>query len=207
MKVTNVDAAEVDDGTCRAKTGKTLTQWYGELDRLGGLAKGRRDLVEAIYDATGKDVWWSTTIVIEYERAKGQTEKDGRPTGYSICSTKTIAAPLDQVFAAFGDAGQLDHWLGARTKVDFKDGGSFENADGDRGTFKKIRANKDIKLTWEHAELAPGTSVEVQFADKGKGKTGVTLNHTRIATRREADRIRAGWSAAFDALKALLEKA
>jgi hypothetical protein len=45
----------------------------------------------------------------------------------------------------------------------------------------------------------------VLFADKGKGKTGITLNHTRIQARRDADELRAGWSAALEQLKRHLE--
>ncbi|MCC7014288.1 MAG: SRPBCC domain-containing protein [Planctomycetes bacterium] len=160
-----------------------------------------------VYDSCAKDAWWSTTIVVEYERERGQRDKDGRPTGYAICSTKSISAPLERVYAAFGEASTLDRWLGPRTKLDFVDGGALENADGDRGSFKKIRANKDIKLAWERADLAPGSSVEVLFADKGKGMTGITLNHSRLQTRREADLAREAWGAALNALKSLLENA
>jgi uncharacterized protein YndB with AHSA1/START domain len=206
VKLPQVETPELTDAEVKAKTGKTLKQWFAELDRHGGLELGRRDLVSCIYDATDKNIWWSTTLVVEYERAKGQKEKDGRPTGYSICSTKTIAAPLERVFAAFGDAKQLDQWLGPKTKLEFAEGGSFANGDGDRGTFKKVRANKDIRLSWDGEKLAPGTTVDVAFADKGKGKTGITLNHTRIQSRKEADQVREAWSAAFDTLKALLEK-
>ncbi len=206
MKIAKTQTTEFNDANCQAKTGKTLQQWHVELDKLGGLDAGRRELVSHVYETAGKDAWWSTSIVVEYERAKGQKEKDGRPTGYAICSTKTITATLDVVFAAFADAQQLDRWLGAKTKLDFVDGGTFSNADGDKGSFKKIRANKDIKFSWERADLAPGTAVEVLFADKGKGKSGITLNHSRIQSRAEADRLREGWSAALEALKTLLEK-
>jgi hypothetical protein len=46
--------------------------------------------------------------------------------------------------------------------------------------------------------------VDVAFAAKGS-KTGITLNHTRIQARDEADGLRAAWTAAFDRLKTALE--
>lgn len=205
MKILPLDTPEPTDAACREATGKSLEAWFAALDTQGGLEQNRRDRSQWLLDATGKNVWWTTTLAVEYERARGQKEKDGRPTGYSICSTKTIAAPLERVFAAFADAAALDRWLGPGTRLEFADGGTFSNADGDRGTFRRIRANKDLRLSWEHPTLGPGTSVEVLFAGKGQGKTGVTLNHTRIATRREADQLRLGWQAAFEALKTQLE--
>lgn len=213
MKPPTSDTPDLDDAGVRSKTGKTLEQWFAHLDRLGGLEEGRRVLVNALIDSAGGagaggaklDEWWSTTLVVEYERARGALEKDKRPKGYSLCSTKTIAAPLARVFQAFGQAEDLDRWLGAKTKVDFRDGAGLSNGDGDRLTFARIRADKDLRLSWEHPQRANGSVVEVLFADKGKGKTGVTLNHTRIQVRRDADELRLGWSAALERLKILLE--
>lgn len=207
MRPSKVDTPTPTDAAAKEATGKTLKAWFTELDALGGAATGRRELVQHVYGATDKDEWWATTIVVEYEKARGVCEKDGRPKGYSICATKTIDAPLADVFAAFGDARTLDQWLGPKTKVRFADGGELTNGDGNRATIARIRAGKDLRLDWESAGLAPGTKVEVLFADKGKGKTGITLNHTRIQDRHDADVLRAGWGAAFDALKTHLEKA
>jgi hypothetical protein len=45
----------------------------------------------------------------------------------------------------------------------------------------------------------------VQFQDKGKGKTGLLVNHTRIQNRDEADGLRAAWAQALNQLKATCE--
>jgi uncharacterized protein YndB with AHSA1/START domain len=205
MKPTSSDSPAVTDANAREKTGKTMKQWFALLDEAGGIDQGRRELVNHMYSTHKLDEWWATTLVVEYERAKGALEKDGKPKGYSICSTKTVAAPLERVFAAFGDAKDLDRWLGARTKVEFRDGGTLQNGDGDRATFQRIRANKDLRLDWEHAERASGSQIEVLFVERGANKTGITLNHTRIQSRKHADELRAGWSAAFEQLKQHLE--
>lgn len=207
MKRTQIETPEISDAAVKAKTGKTLKAWFAELDQAGGLETGRRELVNAIYEAANKDTWWSVTLVVEYERAKGQKRRTASRRAIRSAPPRRSRRRSRRVFAAFGDAPQLDRWLGPKTVLDFKEGGSFSNGDGDRGTFKKILANKDIKLTWESEKLAPGTAVEVLFADKVKGKTGITLNHTRIQSRRDADRVREAWSAALEQLKTLLEKA
>lgn len=206
MKIAAVDTPELTDAVTKERTGKTLKQWFALLDEFGGPEKGRRELVNHLYGEEMVDEWWATTIVVEYELAKGVTEKDGQPKGYSICSTKTITAPLDAVFSAFGDTRMLDRWLGPKTRAAFQEKGKLENLDGDRITFQRIRANKDLRFSWDHATRAPGSQVEVLFADKGSGKTSITLNHTRIQKRRDADEMRVAWGSALDALKALLEK-
>lgn len=60
-------------------------------------------------------------------------------------------------------------------------------------------------MTFSHADAAAPTLVDVTIADKGKGKTGLTLMHQRIQNRPEADGLRNAWSQAFDRLKLHLE--
>jgi hypothetical protein len=38
------------------------------------------------------ELWWATTITNEYEIARGDLARDGKPKGYSICPTKSIKA-------------------------------------------------------------------------------------------------------------------
>jgi hypothetical protein len=47
--------------------------------------------------------------------------------------------------------------------------------------------------------------IDVQFQDKGKGKTGLLVNLSRIQTRAEADGLRVAWAEALDRLKAVCE--
>jgi uncharacterized protein YndB with AHSA1/START domain len=205
MKLSIVDSPEITDASSKKATGKTLKQWFSLLDDAAATGKKRRDLTTLVYEQTDKDAWWSTTLVVEHEKARGQKEKDGRPTGYGICVTKTVAGSVGEVYRAFSDPSALSAWLGPNTKADVVDGGQFQNKDGDQGTFKRVRPDKDLRFTWDRKDVAEGSLVDVAFADKGKGKTGITLNHTRIISRADADRLRAGWGEAFDRLKELLE--
>jgi uncharacterized protein YndB with AHSA1/START domain len=196
----------VTNDAARKATGKTLDQWFGELDHWDGLKKGRRAVSNRLAEK-GIDPWWCTTIAVEHEKHHGVRKKDGLFEGYFICSTKTIAAPVERVYSAWSSNESLSKWFGASAKVTLADGGSYSNKDGDRGTFLRVRENKDIRMTFENAALSSQTQVDVQFQDKGKGKTGVLLNHTRIQTRAESDALRAAWAEAFDRLKALCEQA
>ena len=133
-------------------------------------------------------------------------KKDGRAEGYNICSTKTIAAPVADVFAAWTDAGALAEWFGPKVKVDLTDGGKWHDGDGNSGEYLRVRVNKDLRFIFNHADAEAPTLVDVTIADKGKGKSGLTLMHQRIQNRPEADGLRNAWSQAFDRLKQYLEK-
>lgn len=202
MKLDTTEKRSMGDAECKAATGKTLDEWFAYLDEWDGLKKGRREMGRHIYFDLGiKDDWWSGTIYTEYERARGAVEKDGRPTGYSLCSTKLIKAPIETVYNSFLNADTLNKWLGDGHQVDAKEGGSLSNSDGNKATLGRLRENKDIRMTW-HGN--GDSAVEVMFKDLG-GKIGITLNHNRIQDRYEADALRAGWSDALAKLKTVLE--
>ena len=104
MRVTNKSDFPVTDAACKKATGKTLKQWFTELDGIDGLGKGRRASTQHIY-AEVPDAWWPTTIYVAYEAHHGVTKKDGLGEGYSICATKTIKAPVAKVYETWTDPG------------------------------------------------------------------------------------------------------
>jgi uncharacterized protein YndB with AHSA1/START domain len=204
MQYKAVTEFPLTDAACKEATGKTLKQWYAWLDALGE-RPGRRDIIAKMYVGNKLPVWWAITIAVEYETHCGLKKKDGRYEGYGICVNKTIAAPLDKLYTAWVSAGELSKWFGAGMKAEVAECGAYSNKDGDRGKFLRVRPGKSLRLSWENPALCSPTMVDVTFSDKGWGKSHVMLNHTRIQTRSEADGLRAGWLAAFDKLKKLLE--
>ena len=194
----------VTNEAAKAATGKTLDKWFAELDKADGLKLGRREINNRLY-AQKLDPWWCATIAVEYEKHHDLRKKDGLFEGYFICSTKTITAPLAEVYKAWSNGAELSKWFGVGTKADVKDGGKFENKDGDKGTYLRVRDKKDLRMTFETSGSSAPTQVDVQFQDKGKGKTGLLVNHSRIQTREEADGLRAAWAQALEQLKAFAE--
>jgi uncharacterized protein YndB with AHSA1/START domain len=199
----------VTDPACKKATGRTLKEWFAAIDSQTEIRTKRRDTIHWVYESIGQkspDVWWPTTIWVEYERANGiVNKKDGRGEGYNICSTKSITAPVADVYAAFVNPKSLKAWFGNDTTAKVADGGKWSDGDGNSGEYLRVRENKDLRFTWMHADSESPTQVDVVIADKGKGKTMVTLTHQRIQNRPEADGLRNSWSAAFNRLKALLE--
>ncbi len=204
MKFTPKSDHPVTNEAAKAATGKTLDQWFKELDKADGLKLGRREINNRLYEQK-LDPWWCATIAVEYEKHHDLRKKDGLYEGYFVCATKTVAAPPADVFKAWSSGAELNKWFGSGSKAEVKDGGTFENKDGDKGTFLRVRQNKDLRLTFENPGLSAATQVDVQFQDKGKGKTGLLVNHTRIQTRAEADGLRAAWAQVLDQLKSICE--
>jgi uncharacterized protein YndB with AHSA1/START domain len=185
-------------------SGKTWEEWYAHLDKEGGVARGRRAITEALMEVHRLEPWWAQTIAVEYEAARQLREKDGRPKGYSICVTKTIAAPAESIFDAFTTSAGLNAWLGEDSSLTSSEGGRWSTGDGNRGVFTKILRPKTLRFTWEDDVPELASTVELKLAPKGD-KCSLVLNHERIQTRALADGLRTAWGAAIERLKRHLE--
>jgi len=206
MKVERKSDCAVSEASCKEATGKTIADWFKALDKHGGVPLGRRELSKWVEHEHEVDIWWATTIVNEYEIARGDLAKDGKPKGYSICPTKSIKASPADCYTAFVSAKSLDKWFGPKHDVDMRDGGHWRNADGNRATIKKVNAGKNIRLLAEDEGLTLPTPVEIKFTPNGD-KCTVMISIDRLQTRAEADGYRRAWGEALDRLKVHVESA
>lgn len=150
-----------------ARTGKSLEEWFEVLDSRGGTAAGRRAHNDYLFGEVKVPAWWVSTIVNEYEKARGVLEKDGRLKGYNICCTKTIGAPVEAVYDAWASEAALRGWLGGRVKAEVADGGALDDGDGNRGTFKRVRQGRTCGLRGS-ASMATRVSWTCRWPTKGR---------------------------------------
>lgn len=200
MQVQYKSQYEVDDASARQHTGKSLKEWFALMDEKGGPAAGRRVLGDFLFKEQKVDAWWVTTLIVEYEAARGVVEKDGKPKGYNICVTKSVGAQPAAIFDALCDPAVL---FGEAAAAEFKEGGAIDDGNGHRGVFKKLAPAKTLRFTWTGGHHHDTELIEIKFTPGG-AKTSVVLNHDRINGRAAADGMRAAWAASLDRLKAKL---
>ncbi len=198
MKIELKSDFPLTEEACRENTGKTISEWIEEINAKGTGLKGRREAISWMYETT-KEVWWPTTIWVEKDRREGTVKKDGRAEGFNICCTKVIAAPLGRVFAAFSSPGAAA-WFDGVVEPDQ----SLKSDQGHTGRATRVRQDKDLRYVWQTVGVESPTELDIMFAEKN-GKTSITLSHSRIQAREEADGARAAWSEALAKLKAELE--
>ena len=203
MKVVNKPDFPITDAACKKGTGKTLKQWFKELDAMDGLKKGRRACTQHIYTKE-LGAWWPTTIYVEYEAHHGVTKKDGLAEGYSICVTKSINAPVAKAYKTWTNAAKFKEMFGDGGKQTVKVDGEISCKSGCKGTFTRIRPDKDLRFMWEHKGCTAPMQVDVQFQDN-KGKCLMNVMTSRIQTRAESDGLRDAWTEALNRLKAMCE--
>jgi len=197
VKRPSISERDSSEKACKAETGKSRAEWFAACEKSG--ATGRA-AIGKFFQAAKVEPWWLTVLTVEYEAAKGAVEKDGRPKGYSICSTKSVDASAADTFKAFTVSSELAKWFGAGATIDAKEGGTLKDGDGVRARLTKVRPGKTLAFVWETPGFAEGSAVEILIQPKG-AKTGLVVNHTRIATRRDADGVRGAWEQALNRLK------
>lgn len=209
MKVENQPDYAFTEQECKAKTGKTPAEWFTALDGIDGLKIGRRESISRMFEEaqasmTPESTWWFTTLYVEYEKARDVRKKDGLFEGFSICCTKNISAPVEKVYAVWTDPQSFAEMFGDGGQQDLTEGGSLSCEAGCKGTFTRVRPNKDLRFTWNHPGASTEMVVDVMFQD-AKGKCLMNVMTSRIQTRAEADGLRRAWADALGRLKTLAE--
>ena len=129
--------------------------------------------------------WWQQMVAVGYEQAAGLRARHERPDGYSISRSKTIAAPMSAIFAAWQDGALRARWL-AHPRIEIR----------------TATRNKSLRITWADRK----THVEVNFYDKGRGKNTVAVQHNKLADARAADKMKNYWGKQLDRLALLVAR-
>jgi hypothetical protein len=173
------EVAGMSDAAVRAKTGKTWKQWVRALDAVDALDMPHRDIARHLHDAHNLTPWWSQTVTVGYERIRGLRDVGQRRGGaYEVNKSKTVPVPAADLYRAFADGRRRKRWLGdVALRV------------------RKATPEKSLRITWPD-----GTDVQVNVVAKTRAKSQVTVQHSRLASKSDAKKIKAYWGERLDAL-------
>lgn len=140
-------------------------------------------------------------------------------TEKSITITRTIDAPVDEVFAAWTDPAILEQWQAERAEFEAFEGGSFRFSTTDEdepslvhvveGRVLAIEENSKIVELWQYQDEdgVEESTLIVTFRQIDPGSTEITL--VEVADDHEDPQSRIfsieAWSAALEELADLLE--
>jgi uncharacterized protein YndB with AHSA1/START domain len=196
----------VSDAAVRKASGHGWTHWFRLLDRFHATARSHAEAARHLHEEHGVTGWWAQMITVQYERERGLRRVNQRRSGdYEVSVSRTIRAPRARAWEAFAETRHLNRWFTHRARQRFVEGGTYANGDGDHGEFRRIVEGRRIRFTWNSRHHRPGSVVEVRFEDKGAARCTVTVRHLKLASTREVEDLRGGWSGALNSLRAYLE--
>jgi uncharacterized protein YndB with AHSA1/START domain len=177
-------AAGIGDDAVRAKTGKTWAEWFAVLDRAGAAAWPHKQIAVYLGEQCGCPDWWSQMITVGYEQARGRRVKHQTANGFVANASKTIAAPVAALYAAWANSEARAKWLPGAAKI----------------TVRKATANKSLRITGADGT----TSIEVNFWVKGPAKSQVAVQQSKLASVEDVAKQKGFWAAALAKLQLLL---
>lgn len=87
-----------------AGSGEGWDHWFRLLDGWGATERTHTDIARFVRDEQGVDGWWAQAVTVGYERARGLRARHQTTRGFEVSVSKTIAAPREEVWAAFLEA-------------------------------------------------------------------------------------------------------
>lgn len=176
--------AGVGAGAVMKATGRAWDEWLALLDKAGARKLAHKEIALMLSRRYSVPGWWSQMISVGYEQARGLRLPGQKADGFSATASKTVAAGLPELYAAWSDPVRRARWLpGAPLEVS----GATEG--------------KSIRMRW----TLGGSRVVVGFASKGAGKSVVALEHGQLRDAAAAAAQKVFWSEALSRLKAFVE--
>ncbi|NJP35416.1 hypothetical protein [Micromonospora thermarum] len=177
--------ARIPDALLRERTGRGWEEWFGLLDQWGGTAHAHTEIARWLVSVHEVPGWWAQTITVGYEQARGlRAPGQQRGGGYSAGGSRTVAVPVDRLFAAFADETLRRRWL---PDVDVR--------------VRTATAPKTFRADWAGGP----TRIVVGFVPAGDTKSRLAVQHEKIDSAERAAELKAYWRERLDVLKRLLE--
>jgi len=90
-------------------TGRSWDEWFRILDAWDASTHNHTEIARYVNAELGVDGWWSQSVTVGYERARGMRAQNQRPEGFEVSVSKTVAmAPLEAWRAFVGAASPGD---------------------------------------------------------------------------------------------------
>lgn len=172
----------MSDAAVEAKTGRRWTAWFMLLDRAGAKRLEHRDIAKILRSEHGMPGWWAQCVTVEYELSRGLREKYRNAKGYTVSVSKTVEAPLAELYLSVSDAARRKRWFPS---------GAFEPS--------SKTENKYFRGAWKKH-----MRVEMGVYTKGANKSQIAIQVNNIAAKDDVERVRESWKAAVAKLERML---
>jgi hypothetical protein len=178
-------AKKISNEAVKKSTGKVWSEWFALLNKEGAKQMEHKAIAEMLHKKHGLSGWWSQMVTVQYEQEIKGRKKHETSKGYQISKSKTLLSPVAKIFNAVLFSAERKIWL---KHYDF--------------TITKSTKNKSIRGKWIDGK----TNIEFQFYQKDKNKSRIVVQHNRISSASEADKMKTYWQYSITKLNNYLNK-
>ncbi|MBE0659055.1 MAG: DUF4287 domain-containing protein [Bryobacteraceae bacterium] len=173
--------AGICSDSVKARTGRGWDEWFAILDAAGAVELPHKEIAVLLHREHGIAAWWAQSVTVGYEQARGLRQVHQQPGGFTANISRTLPYSAEAVYDAFTNARRRNRWLCLALKI------------------TTSTPLKSVRIA-----AADGTRVDVNIYPKGPSKTTIQLQHEKLASADEVQRMKIYWAGAFDALKSHL---
>jgi hypothetical protein len=161
-------------------TGRTWDDWFRILDAWDGTTKNHTEIARYVNGEHEVDGWWSQSVTVGYERARGMRAPNERPEGFEVSVSKTVPLDAMDAWLAFVEPSRRSRWLDLPLRM----------RTGTRTMSRSARFDVPSE----------GNRINVFFTPKDEGRTTVTVTHVKLADAADVAAHRTAWKARLDGL-------
>jgi hypothetical protein len=167
-------------------TGHGWDHWLRLLDEWGAIDRSHTEIARHVHDELGVGDWWSQSVTVGYERARGlRAVHERRAGGFEVSVSKTVDLPALEAWRSFAEPSSRSRWLDL--------------------TLKMRTGTRTIGRSARFDVPSESTRINVVFTEKGESRSVVTVTVVQLADAEAVERSRADWKRRLAALASLAD--
>jgi hypothetical protein len=161
-------------------TGRGWDDWFRVLDAWDATSHTHTEIARYVTTELGVDGWWSQSVTVGYERARGMRAMNQRPEWFEVSVSKTVGLPAIDAWRAFVEPSRRTRWLDLKLRM--------------RTGTKTIGRSARFDVPDE------GNRVNVSFTEKDATRSVVTVTHVRLDDAADVAAHRTAWKTRLERL-------
>ncbi len=174
----------VGDDVLKQRTGKIWAEWFPILDKAGAKKMNHTEITDVLHEKFGLPGWWCQMVAVGYEHARGLRQLHESSAGFSASVSRTLGVGVKALFATCADDKKRESWL-----------------KGDRLVISTARPEKTVRGAWDET-----SRLEIRFYPKGAAKTQVVIDHMKLASNADVEKMKAFWAESLERLREFAER-
>jgi Activator of Hsp90 ATPase homolog 1-like protein len=175
----------ISDEAVKKRTKKMWDEWFSILNKAGAKKMEHKAIAQLLNTKYGLSDWWSQMVTVQYEQNIKGRKKHETKSGFQVSRTITLPYSATKIFNALNSPLNRIVWL------------------TDPGiTITKSTSNKSIRAKWVDKK----SLIEVQLYVKDINKTQLVIQHNKLSSEKEAEKMKTYWGKQLNNLKKYLEK-
>ncbi|MGG1661041.1 SRPBCC family protein [Brevibacillus sp. NRS-1366] len=117
--------------------------------------------------------------------------------GYQIGVRRTIPVHSERVWEFFFSPEGLHLWLGDIDHISLQKGQSYATQDGITGEVRVVKPCEQVRMTWNKAEWAKPSTLQVRFLIPGPDKTTISFHQEKLVDMKMREAMKQRWEQAL----------